>query len=370
MNRRLPLLEGVAEATSRCTYCPKLCRPACPVSTVEARETTTPWGKMRAMDELLRGVPAEEETSRAAVAWACTGCGRCGTLCLLDNPVAESLWAGRADAFANSLAPAAATKVSAGWSETSSRLAAAALREGLATSSADVSVVAGCRGVTERPDEVRAALRSVASLGERACGVLGSECCGQPLWDAGDRDGFVAQAKRFVEAAGAATELVVLDAGCAFALRVLYPQLGLAPSRWRRVEHLAEFAARHLDGLAEVPFDGAVAVHDSCRLGRGLGVYDAPRAVLHRIVGRAPEELPNAREHSTCSGGGGLVPVTRPATAQAMARELAGEAGDVTVATTCFSSAQQLRRAGTKVRSLAEWIELSLGGADGGGVQR
>ena len=365
MNRRLPLLEGRADATARCTYCPKLCRPAFPVATVEGRETVTPWGKMRAMDELLRGVEPAEEASRAAMAWACTGCGRCATLCLLDNPVAETLFEGRADALANRIAPAPVSQLVAGWTDRRARLQEAALEARLVGAGARVAVVPGCRAVREDPAGARRTVRAVGEM-VGACHAVGGECCGAPLWDAGDREGFFRQAARFVAAVGEdATELVVADAGCAWTLRTLYPQFGLAPERWTRVEHLSETAARKIDRLQPVAVDGDVAVHDSCRLGRGLGVYDAPRQVMERILGRALVALPTSHEHSSCSGGGGLLPITRPATARAIAEELAGEVRevgpDVAVVTSCTSSRSQLRKAGVRADDLADWIARSLG---------
>ena len=368
MNRRLPLLEGRAEATNRCTYCPKLCRPACPVSTAEGRETVTPWGKMRAMDELLRDIEPAAEASRAATAWACTGCGRCRTLCLLDNPVVDTLYDGRADALANRIAPEPVGRLVAGWESHRARLHGAAADAGLVGSGTGVAVVPGCRAVGDDPSGARRTLRAVGEL-SGGCHAVGGECCGAPLWDAGDREGFFQQAERFVAAVGEdATELVVSDAGCAFTLRVLYPRFGLAPERWARVEHLAETAARKLDRLQPVAVEGPVAVHDSCRLGRGLGVYDAPREVMQRILGRPTVELPSSREQSSCSGAGGLLPITRPATSRAIAADLAAEVrevgADVAVVTSCTSSRSQLRKAGVRADDLTDWIARSLGVAD------
>src|SRR3954464_5064327 len=100
----LPVLAARDPETTLCTFCPKLCRPACPVSTVEGRETVTPWGKMRAMGEVARGV-APADAARLAPAYACTGCERCFELCDLDNPVAATLRDGRAEAYALGVAP-------------------------------------------------------------------------------------------------------------------------------------------------------------------------------------------------------------------------------------------------------------------------
>src|SRR5438132_13956927 len=122
---KLPLQTAGAPETTLCTYCPKLCRPACPVSTVEGRETVTPWGKMRAMGEVVRGV-APPDASRMAPAYACTGCMRCLSWCDLNNPVAETLRDGRADAFRLGTAPVPVLSLARGFESREATIARAA----------------------------------------------------------------------------------------------------------------------------------------------------------------------------------------------------------------------------------------------------
>ncbi len=79
----------------------------------EARESTIPWGIMRGLGELTRAVVRPgSESDVAATAWACTRCGNCRTMCLLDNPVAETVLDARSDVFAANLAPPEARSVS------------------------------------------------------------------------------------------------------------------------------------------------------------------------------------------------------------------------------------------------------------------
>jgi Fe-S oxidoreductase len=90
-----------------------------------------------------------------------------------------------------------------------------------------------------------------------------------------------------------------------------------------------------------------IRYHDPCLLGRGLGVYDAPRAVLTRALGRAPEEFDARRERGHCSGAGGLLPATMPDAARAITRarvdEHAAEGGG-SIVTACASSLLAFRR--------------------------
>lgn len=355
MRRPLTLLEDRAAETTRCTYCPKLCRPACPVSTVTARETLTPWGKMRALDELRRGAYGHDDAaSRVAASYGCTGCMGCREMCLLDNPVADTLRDGRAEGFAQGMSPPAAHRFAEGFAARSQRLAARAAAlpdlDTLPPADGSVAFVPGCTAVATDPGSVAAATRVAHALVDGGCALVADVCCGAPLLDAGDRAGFVRQAHRFMERLGAASHVVLGDAGCAYALRVLYPQHGLHAPRWRRVEHITELAARTLDALPRRHDLGPVRVHDSCRLGRGLGVYDAPRAALKAITGADPAEMPASRERAVCSGGGGILPVTMPDVARDIAREAAHEldesARGMTVVTGCASSRARLREAG------------------------
>ncbi len=367
MRHTLPLLEGRSPATARCTYCPKLCRPACPVSTAEGRETVTPWGKMRALHEILQGRGVGHEAARFEKSWACTGCGACRELCLLDNPVADTLWDGRAEAYANGLAPDAAVEVAETFAARLEALAARAQALGFGPDrprDAEAPVlVPGCSAVRLEPGECHDAVRALEGLTGSVCGVEAGSCCGAPLYDAGDRTGFVAQARVFAARVAGAPRVVTPDAGCAFVLRVVYPALGIALPP---VEHLAELAARSLDRLAPLPDDRTVLVHDSCKLSRGLGVYDAPRMVLTRILGRPPVELPSHRAHGLCSGGGGLLPRTRPETARAIAAALVEEAVEVAddparvLVTSCLTSARQVRATGAAAETLTRFVARAV----------
>jgi Fe-S oxidoreductase len=56
------------------------------------------------------------------------------------------------------------------------------------------------------------------------------------------------------------------------------------------------------DKLARIPFEGAVVIHDSCRLARELGIHQELRDILES-VGVEVKEAPRNREWTTCCGG-------------------------------------------------------------------
>jgi Fe-S oxidoreductase len=357
--RRLPQLAPRKATLERCVFCPKLCRAACPVSNAEPRETVTPWGKM-SMAYFVANESVPLARSFAEPAWACTGCFGCREQCDHKNDVAGTLFEARSALLAAGEAPDAARRARDRFAESARVLAEVT---GPRRAEAKIGVLVGCEHARRRSAASTAAIPVTERL-LRQEATLVDACCGAPLLYAGDIPGFVEQGARFAAATAGNERIVALDAGCAAALRVHLPAHGRkleAP-----LEHLVELAARSLPELGRLDAigRGAVRWHDPCQLGRGLGVYEAPRQILGRILGRAPEEFPRRREHAQCSGAGGLLPLTMPrvagAIAEARVREH-DEAGGGTIVTACASSARSLARAGaSQVLDLSSLILRAL----------
>lgn len=350
---RLPVLEARRTELERCTFCPKLCRSACPVSNAEPRETLIPWGKMSTAYFVARGdVPIEPSTAHPA--WACTGCMHCKKECEHDNDVAGTLLDARAALVRERAEPAAARAVIDGFAAREAEARAAS--KGLGGSGPEVLVV-GCAYLREAPKEARAIVRAASGLLGRAPRLLDG-CCGLPLLMAGDKEGFARHAERVAREIGGA-KVLVHDAGCALAMRVRYPSVGVpAPD----VELLVERAAREVSRLAPLKRE-PVRWHDPCSLGRGLGVYDAPRALLAHLLGAPPLELDHAREGAVCSGAGGLLPVTMPETSRAIAEWRTAGVREKIV-TACASSLLSFRRAGAKAEDIATYVARALDGGE------
>jgi len=365
MSSRLPLADAHEKEHTYCTFCPKLCRHACPVATVEARETTTPWGKMAALHHVAEGnLPLESEV--AATWWACTGCMRCKSYCDHDNEVAMALGAGRAEALAAGQAPASARAIRDDHSErvARSRAQAQVLFGDTESRGARVAYAPGCTGCVATPDDAKAGLVAVERLTGGAVRPLADRCCGLPLLDAGDRQGFLGAARAFLRGAAAAERVVFADPGCLHALRVIAPGLAGEALGGPELIHLSELAAENLPALRRVDVsEETVRYHDPCRLGRGLGIYDPPREVLSRILGRAPAEFHHHREHAECSGSGGQVPQTAPATAEAIGAERTADhelAGGGAVVSPCPASRRAFDKAGVRTLGFAELVARSL----------
>lgn len=361
--KKLPMLEARREALEKCVFCPKLCRSACPVSNAEPRETLIPWGKMSSAYFVATG-SAPAEASFAAPAWACTGCFACRDACDHRNDVAGTLLVARAGLVREGIAPAAATATVAGH-DARARAHAERVRARFAPARARTALLVGCGYVEHAPEVATDAVGAARALVGADVDVLDG-CCGLPLLLAGDGPAFTRTAEAMARAISDKDAVLVADAGCALALRVRYAEAGVDVRA--TIELVAERAAREVGALRSVGDGGEpLRWHDPCALGRGLGVYDAPRAVLTRLLGRPPDEMDRRRERAACSGAGGLVPVTMPETSRAIARDRVEEharAGGGRLVTACASSLRAFRaELGPRACDLVSLVAKGIAGA-------
>jgi Fe-S oxidoreductase len=353
------MLEPHRAALETCVYCPKLSRAACPVSNVEHNETVTPWGKMSMAYFAARGdVPVDAE--HAAPAWACTACYACRERCDHRNDVAAALSDARAEMFARGAAPVAAQQIAAQFPERSDEVARVLDR--LQDDPRDPTapaVLIGCGYARRAPGVAADALQAVTALVGRPVRVLRA-CCGLPLLHAGDHRSFVRVARRLAADAARAARVVAVDPGCARALLVEYPRLDVEVTL---PDLFIDLAARDRTRLAVLADSPTFRWHDPCQLGRGLGRFEEPRAVLTRLAGRAPLDFQRTRRDGECSGGGGLLPATRPASARAIADARVAEhrsLGGGVLVTGCAQSLHRFRRAGEPAEDIVSLVARAL----------
>ncbi len=161
------------------------------------------------------------------------------------------------------------------------------------------------------PEAGEAAARVLARAGARVDCPRGQTCCGQPLYKSGHGDQARALALRFLHLFADAEAVVAPSGSCVHMVRAVYPALladdpgahASALALGQRTFELTEFLVRRM-GVTDLGarFAGRVAYHDSCQVGRALGVRAEPLALLRAVHGLTLAEVEDADQ---CCGFGG-----------------------------------------------------------------
>ena len=171
-------------------------------------------------------------------------------------------------------------------------------------------------------------------LGER------ERCCGFPLLLAGIHKG-VEQLKghniKTIRETGAKT-IVFSCPSCYHTWTHEYHKDMRDVSLLHATQFLEELIGKGLVKLTKT-LTGTITYHDPCDLGRGSGVYDAPRRVIQSLPGLKFVELPESRRKALCCGGGGDVEMYDDALTAKVAAKRAGQARDA--GATLFATACQ-----------------------------
>ncbi|MHA1371372.1 MAG: (Fe-S)-binding protein [Promethearchaeota archaeon] len=161
-------------------------------------------------------------------------------------------------------------------------------------------------------------------------------CCGSVAIRTGDLKAFneVADKNAKLFADREIKKIVTSCAGCYRTLKKDYS------GRLKGIEiwHTVEFLEKHFEenNIALNKLDNIVTYHDPCHLGRHMGLYNAPRNILNKIVTLI--EMKTNREAALCCGAGGGVKKGFPDLALEISKNRikeAEETGAKTLVSTC-----------------------------------
>lgn len=352
---------------ANCTWCPKLCRFCCPTAEVEHRETVTPWFKM-SLAEMVRQGRAEAAGEYGEVFLHCFGCLHCRTHCEHENDVPAALYAARRLALrAGEEAPAVAALLDRfrdsgnPWGEDLDAALRAAVDERFFVPEAQAVVFAGCQAIRAGGRELTPLFALFDRLGVDHVGIFhqGPLCCGAPLWQAGDAEGFAAHARDLAARLAGVRQVICPCPTCAHILMASFAEADV-PLAAQVVTLDAFLAPRVADRPPPRRLGGAVALHDPCYSSRYLERGAALRELLAAVLAEPLCEPSWADRDALCCGGGGLVPHTLPQVAAGAARLRAAQldsTGAGRVVTACPGCVRQLDGAGRlPVLDLAELL--------------
>lgn len=178
-----------------------------------------------------------------------------------------------------------------------------------------VGLFVTCLVDTIRPRIGFATIRLLEAAGCEVIVPAQQTCCGQPGYNAGDRQSAEAMARKFLSEFETFDYVVLPSGSCAGMIRVHYPDvlrddpalLARITAVGQRTFELTDFLT-HIARLENVPgkFTGTLTYHDSCSGLRELDVYKQPRALLAKMEGAKIVEMV---ESTTCCGFGGTFSV-------------------------------------------------------------
>ena len=347
-----------------CTYCPKMCRLACPVSTATGQESWTPQAKMQSLNALRKGHVRWTEESALAL-YACTGCRHCTDYCAHDNEPGKTLLAGRAEAARHGAAPGAVADVVQRMAASHARnmrdmrrAVAAADR----TAEGSIALLTPCTSWDDSGADVLA-LQSLARRLDGGLPVADVEvsCAGYPLWATGQSEAFTRHVAAIADRLAGFARLVVSCSFCLVSLKQWAPAMGVRVRP--RVVHVSEYLESRVQAIDAPAHRDTIAYHDPCHLVRYESLVETPRKVLGHLA--HVTELPWNREDAECCGAGGLLPRVLPDAARRMAARRFGglAAGCTTVVTGCSTCKTHLARSapdGVSVMELGGYVASVL----------
>ena len=155
--------------------------------------------------------------------------------------------------------------------------------------------------------------------------ILPLKCCGHDVLWQGKKEVFDRLARyntRIINNSG--IETLILS--CAECYRTFAKDYDLKP----KVVHISEY----LKGMG-MNLNSTVTYHDPCRLGRHMGIYDAPREALIKN-GVKLREMPHNRENALCCGVSSFLNCNEQTKAMRVLRlDEASATGAGTMVTTC-----------------------------------
>ena len=370
------MLGSYIKELSYCTFCPKLCKLACPVAVGTGREDFTPTSKMQFAYFVVKGKANLDDPSYNEVFYQCTTCTACTNYCDHNIDVAEVLLEARREVAGRGIIPKNVARIRDNTlkymgSPYSDPVEIREKWKKYVIPDAQVILFPGFTAVGEYPALIDHFFSLMNFLGIDYVALFDSSfSSGYPLYTLGFQQEFVNFATSLYRELSKYRLIITLDPADAWIFRVVYGNLGF--NLTEKVLTVDEFLNRNHQLLREKfpqPVFKSYSYHDPCYLGRYANLYDLPRRLLALIFEELVENPWNQAD-SFCCGRGGLYFLTNPEYSRELARERKSHFADLeidAIVTSCPGGVVQLRSTGKrmKVWHIIDAFYNAMGGKNG-----
>lgn len=357
--------EDIGKELERCIECEACMEEGlCPSYTVKKENLYSPLGRLKALEQLIKG-DANLDMERAFL--TCNGCGRCTEVCPVDINIGELVCTGRSILYQKGILPKESQKRiidsifekgNAVLRDKSKRLVYGNLEYmKFFNRDSDTLLFLGCISSFFHKNAVDKSIKLLDYLGISFRLLEDEGCCGIFLYDGGYFDRAKAIFKKNVDRFNSLgiKRIIVLCPSCYKCFGRYYQELlGEFPFE---VVHLIEAVEKELENGKSLPSDteNHFILHEPCKLTRFMGIIEEPRKVLN-LSGVKFDEFDENREMSLCCGAGSGVRAYDMDLAVNIAKIVLNRAKGKTIITICPFCTMNLnyasKKSGEKVKAV------------------
>lgn len=343
-------VQGGASVCLRCSWCsygpwPEN-YPLCPIYWSNPSFTFSGGGYLFLALALLEG-KIDFSQSIADYAFSCAGCLACDTKCNVISShkshlqILDAIRLLRSESIKRGFIPdGIAREIYDEVTKTGGYGLPGGLKlpDKINSDTSDTVIFAECSHVKSQDAVSEAVVRVLEKIGSPVMQFAEKGCCGSTLYDFGMWD----QLKPLVKANWEKMKplkdkkFVFNNPHCQEFMVKRYPEIlpDYSPVDNRHISQLLDDALKGGKLKSKKTDKIKVSYHDPCYLGRGLGIYDAPREVLSVLDGVELVEMKSNRENSFCCGArtlGDYVPGLPEDTARVRVKEFEDTGADLLI---------------------------------------